>query len=119
GFVEVLFTPLLLTTTSVTNLGIVLTIAGFGGIVGALVIGIWGGPKRLTRGILLCQMAAGAIIAVGGTRASLPLWATCGFLYFGCVMMMSSCADTLWQKLVAPEIQGKVFSVLTMLGAVT
>jgi MFS family permease len=42
----VLVQPLILTLTDASGLGSILTIGGFGYLCGAILIGVWGGPKR-------------------------------------------------------------------------
>ena len=66
GMIEVLFTPLVLSFTSVTVLGTIQSIGGAGMLLGSVVMSIWGGPRTLIRGVFgfaflsqLCILALG------------------------------------------------------------
>ncbi len=46
GIITALFTPMMLTITSAEWLGVTLTVAGVGMLIGSIVMSAWGGPKR-------------------------------------------------------------------------
>ncbi len=111
----VLFTPLILSFTSVTLLGTILSIGGFGMLIGSLVMSIWGGPRRLIYGVFGFQLLGGLCFLVIGLHTIVPLLAVSIFLFFFGVPIIYGCDQALWQKKVAPDVQGKVFSMKRMI----
>ena len=51
--------PLILTFTDATGLGTILTIAGFGYLAGAVIIGSWGGPERKIYAVFSAALVMG------------------------------------------------------------
>ncbi len=115
GFTNALFTPMILAFTSADVLGTVLSIAGSGMLVGGLVMSIWGGSKRRIRGLLGFLMLAGLSIVAIGLRPSVPLIAAASFGFFFCIPIVSGSSQAIWQSKVAPDVQGRVFSVRSMI----
>lgn len=73
GVVNVLITPLGLSITSVTVLGTILSVGGIGFVAGALVMSVWGGPKRLILGVLGFSVSGGLWILIAGMHTYVPL----------------------------------------------
>jgi MFS family permease len=115
GVVEVLFTPLVLTFASVTELGTIQSIAGVGMVLGNLTMTIWGGPRSLIRGIFAFDLFAHMIILAFGLRTSLPLFALLNFLFFFSTPIINGCCDAIFLRKVAPEVQGRVFATIRMI----
>ena len=71
-----LYYPLILSRTNGDSqiLGSVTTAAGLGGVVGALLLGAWGGFKRKINGMLLGFVGAGFFRAVVGFTQIPWLW---------------------------------------------
>jgi hypothetical protein len=88
---------------------------GTAGVVGALFISIWGGPKRKIHGSL-----AGAAFAflIGGTllavARTVPAWVVAGCVTAIFIPFVSSSNDAIWQAKVAPAVQGRVLAVYGM-----
>lgn len=115
GFVNVLFTPLVLSFTTPVMLGTVVSIGGIGMLLGGIVMSAWGGPRRRVNGILGASLVSGAALAVGGLRASVPLLAGALFLLFFTGPVANACSQAIWQTKTAPDVQGKVFAVRRMI----
>ncbi len=115
GVVSVLITPLGLSLASVTLLGTVLSIGGTGMVVGSLVMSIWGGPQRLIYGILCFQLLGGFCLLVAGLSTSVPLLAVTTFLFCFGWPIIYGCYQVIWQRKVAPDVQGRVFAVRRMI----
>lgn len=84
--------------------------AGIGGVIGAIILTIWGGPKRRMQGILIGFMGAGLAKTIFGFGRSLQVWIPgqfCSSLNFP---LLSSSETALWMENTAPEIQGRVFA---------
>ncbi len=111
GVIQVLFTPLVLSFASVGTLGLVLSIAGVGMLVGSIVLSVWGGPQRRVFGILGSAAVAGLALAGFGLRPLVPLMAAAGFVAFFARPFFDGLYQALTQAKVAPEVQGRVFAL--------
>ena len=111
----VLATPLVLAFASATSLGTVLSISGSGMLMGGLLASVWGGPRNKIYGVLGFELLCGVCVAIAGLRPSLTLITVAGFLVALSVPVVDSCNNTIWQSKVAPEVQGRVFSVMRMI----
>ncbi|MEM1241268.1 MAG: MFS transporter [Cyanobacteria bacterium P01_H01_bin.26] len=84
--------------------------AGVGGVVGAIVLTLWGGPKRRVYGLLAGYIGAGVSKLVFGLGQSLSVWVpaqVCSSLNFP---LIGSCRSALWMDKISPDIQGRVFA---------
>jgi DHA3 family macrolide efflux protein-like MFS transporter len=110
-----LFTPFMLSFTSVTILGTILSIGGFGMLMGSLVMSIWGGPQRLIYGVFGFQLLGGICCLVIGLHTIVPLLAVLIFLLFFSFPIIYGCDQALWQRKVPAGVQGRVFAMKRMI----
>jgi len=93
---------------------------GVGGVVGSLLIGIWGGPKRRIHacltGAALSFLVGDFLMAVGRV---VPTWVVAAFLGAVFIPFITSAQQAIWQSKVAPDVQGRVFSAKGMLQMAT
>jgi DHA3 family macrolide efflux protein-like MFS transporter len=115
GFMNVLFTPLVLSFSSAAVLGTVLSIAGVGMLLGGITMSAWGGPKRRVNGILGFSVLSGIALMVSGFRASALLIAAGFFIVFFAGPIINGCSQAIWQTKTSPDVQGRVFSVRRMI----
>ena len=93
-------------------LGSVQSAGAIGGVVGGLLMGIWGGPRRRVNGVLLGWFSLGLLgLTVVGLGQSLAVWAGGMFLIAACSAVIDGSNQAIWQAKVAPEVQGRVFSM--------
>ena len=122
AFGTVMISPLILARSGSDELalGSVLSSLGAGGILGGIVMSIWGGPKRRIHGVLL---GLTAVCLFGylplGLGRSLALWMTGAFALTFFVPFLSGCNQAIWQAKVPPEVQGKVFAVRQFIAQIT
>ncbi|MCT8136741.1 MFS transporter [Anaerobacillus sp. CMMVII] len=116
GFVNVLLQPLIISLSSEQTLGMVLSVTGFGMLLGGILISAWGGPKNRINGIFLSCGFAGLLIALAGFTTSIVFITACFFLFLFFIPIVNSCSQALWQSKVEPTIQGRVFTIRRMLG---
>ncbi len=109
-----LLAPMILARTGSNELvfGSVQSAGAVGGVVGGLAMSTWGGPKRRVHGVLLGWLLTSLLGQVAlGLGQALPAWVVASFLFsfFGPVINASN--QAIWQAKVAPDVQGRVFSV--------
>lgn len=92
-------------------LATVQTALGLGGVAGAILVSLWGGPRRRIHGVLLAAalsfLLGDLVLALGRT---LPFWvfgAAVGALF---VPVIGASNDSIWQEKVHPAWQGRVFA---------
>ena len=110
--------PMILARTSNNSLvlGSVQSAAGIGGVVGGVLLSIWGGPRRRIHGVLLGCALGGLIGLVGvGVGRSLPVWAGTMFVMAMIFPTVNASSQSIWQSKVPPDLQGRVFSVRLMM----
>jgi MFS family permease len=107
----VLYTPLILSFGSTTQLGLAMSLSAGGFLVGGLLMSIWGGPRRRVWVVMLFMLLLGLFSALIGLRASMGLIIISGFFATLCVPILSSSNQVIWQKKVAPDVQGRVFAI--------
>lgn len=113
--VEVLVTPLVLSLASPTVLGTIMSISGIGLLGGSLLMSIRGESRRLINSILSFQLLGGLCILLVGLYTAVPIIALAGFLYFFGLPIINGCSYVLWQRKVAPDVQGRVFAMERMI----
>jgi len=110
GVVRTLIGPLVLGFADSRALGFVLSSGGLGMLLGSGVMLTWGGPKRQVYGIMIFALMLGILLFLGAARPSTPLIALGAFGGFFTAPLISGCSDTIWQRKVPSDVQGRVFS---------
>ncbi len=109
----VLLSPMILARTGNNELllGSVMSIGAVGGLVGGIILSVWGGPRRRIHGVLL-GLAALRIFGQGllGLGNSLPIWAAAYFIVSFFLPIVNGANQAIWQAKVPPDVQGRVFS---------
>jgi DHA3 family macrolide efflux protein-like MFS transporter len=111
AFVAVLAAPMMLAFTNPAVLGVTMSVAGTGMLVGSIVLGVTGGPKRLIRGMTLFMVAGSLGMALMGIRQHVVLITAACFVFFCTMPFVQGCYDTIIRTKVAPDIQGRMFAV--------
>ncbi|MCC6500315.1 MAG: MFS transporter [Anaerolineales bacterium] len=111
----VLIAPLILSRYSASTLGTVQMFFGLGMLAGGIVSSVWAGPKRRVTAVigyigfgLLGMLVAGLRPEAIYTGAGL-FW----MLFF--VPLSSAASQAVFQSKVAPEVQGRVFGIRSMI----
>jgi non-ribosomal peptide synthetase component F/MFS family permease len=115
SIVQVLLTPLILSFGSATNLGFVNSATAAGGLIGSLVLGIWGGPRNRVNGILLFLLLQAPVLLLGALHPNVMLIAAACFVYTALSPLVGGLSQTIWQSKVAHEIQGRVFAMRSLI----
>lgn len=115
GIAYALYQPLLLSFASVRVVGLMSTIGACGMLTGALVMGLWGGPKRRIRGVFGFGLLYGVGLATAGLRESVPLVAVAFFAIICGMPIIFGSMQAMWLCKTPPDLQGRVFAVWTMI----
>jgi len=114
SMVFIILAPMILARTNNDELiyGSVMSAGAVGGVIGGLVMSAWGGPKRRIHGVLggwiLASLVEGVVMGLG---RSLPVWAAASLLGAFFVPVINGSNQAIWQAKVAPDVQGRVFSI--------
>ncbi|AOY81578.1 MFS transporter [Moorena producens JHB] len=111
GIFNVLTTPLVLSLTSPTGLGIVLSIGSSGVVLGSLMMSIWKAQEHYIKTIFGFTLLAGLFIFLAGLRPSLSLFTVSDFCLLATYPVISGLVQVMFQKKVPPEVQGRVFGL--------
>lgn len=109
-------TVLARTGNDAVALGSVQSLAGAGGLLGAIIMGVWGGPRVKVRGVFVGIIASGllgsVVFAIGRT---LPAMMVGAFATVFFIPILNGSSQAIWQSKVAPSVQGKVFAARRVL----
>ena len=117
-----LIAPMILgrTGNNAQLLGLVQSVGSAGGVVGALLISVWGGPKRRVNGVIFGWLFAGLLGQIFyGTNLGLPVWMAAAFIYNFFFPLLNSSNQAIWQSKVPPDLQGRVFSIRRLIAQIT
>jgi len=108
-----ILSPLILARTDNNTqiLGQIFSAAGIGGVIGGTMISIWGGPKQRIPSLLMSMMGAGVAKTIFGLATTPFLWIPAQFSSSLNFPLIASTNGSLWLDKVAPEIQGRIFSL--------
>jgi MFS family permease len=113
GFAFTVMAPMILAQTGNDEvaLGSVQSVMGIAGVVGSLLLTVWGGPKRRIHGVLLGMILGSLLgeLVLGLGRSPLG-WAVGGFFAALFVPITNGSNQAIWQAKVAPDVQGRVFA---------
>jgi hypothetical protein len=117
GIVRVLLLPMILSFTTTAVLGVIVSAAGLGLLLGGVVMGIWGGPKNRVRGLLSFGSLFGVSLLLAGARASATLVGIASFWMYFFTSLVNGCSQAIWVSKTPAEIQGRVFALRWMVAS--
>lgn len=117
SIVTVLVIPLVVSFSTASAAGLVLSISGLGAVVGSVIVSVYGEPKRLVRTIMGGICLSGLLTAISGVRASLLVIAIPTVIVLLFLPIVNGASQVVWQTKVAEGAQGRVFSLRRMIGS--
>lgn len=100
--------------------GSVQSVGAIGGVVGGVVMSMWGGPKRRVHGVLLGWVGSGLLAQMlMGLGRGLPVWALAMFIGGLLIPIINGSNQAIWQAKVAPDVQGRVFASRRLIAWIT
>ncbi len=117
-----LLAPMILARTGNDELllGSVEAFGAIGGVIGSIVLSIWGGPKRRVHGVLL-GMAASAFLGqtLVGLGQGMIIWSLGLFGSSFFVPLLNGSNQAIWQAKVPPDLQGRVFATRLLIAQIS
>ncbi|CAG0997448.1 hypothetical protein ANAEL_02694 [Anaerolineales bacterium] len=101
---------LLRTGNDSVSLGAVLSAGAVGGVVGGVVMSLWGGFKRRVHGVLAGWIISSVFFSLVGVGTWLPFWVVMSALSSLPGPLIDGSNQAIWQSKVPPDLQGRVFS---------
>lgn len=118
GITATVLAPMVLARTNQNSLiyGTVETAAAAGAIAGGLIMTAWGGFKRRVHGVLGGWLFAGLFgFTLIGLKFGLPTWLAGVALASLATGVINASNQSIWQSKVAPDLQGRISSVRTLI----
>lgn len=115
GFIQMLFTPLLLAFTDTSALGAAETFCASGMLVTSLLIGVFSIKKNHTRVLSVSLFGAGIFMAGFGLRENMIMICASGFLFFAMLPFIDSCVDFLLRTNISNDTQGRAWGIIGVL----
>jgi MFS family permease len=118
----VLLAPMILARTGNNELllGTVQSTLGIGGLLGGILLSVWGGPRRKVDGVLIGMIATSLLgSTVLGMGQSLPFWLVGAFGAMFFIPILNGSNQAIWQSKVAPDVQGRVFATRRLIAQIT
>lgn len=122
GFSNTLLAPMILARTGNDQviLGSIMSAVGIGGLIGSIVLTVWGGPKRKVHGILFGLAALSLFGALFfGLGQGVYVWALTSFLGMLFLPIVNGSSQAIWQAKVAPDVQGRVFATRLLIAQIS
>ena len=89
------------------------------GLVGGVLMSVWGGFKRRVHGVLFGWIIGGIGMAIIGFAGGLPIWITGLAITSIVAPLVNGSNQAIWQSKVAPDLQGRVFSSRRLIAWIT
>lgn len=106
--IVVVIQPLILTFTDASGLGLILTVGGFGYLLGAILIGVWGGPKRKIFAIYGAALFMGIGMGILPLSTNPVIVSIGAFLLAAALPISLACNQAIIQKKVHSMYIGRV-----------
>ncbi|HEY3477051.1 MAG TPA: MFS transporter [Anaerolineales bacterium] len=111
----VLTGPMILSRFPASTLGMIQMFIGFGMLAGGILSSLWAGPRRKISAVIGFIGLSLVGMCIAGLRPS-PYSIGAGLLWMMvCIPLASASSNALFQSKVAPEVQGRVFSIRAMI----
>lgn len=115
GGIGVLIMPMVINMTTVVMYGNLAAAGGVCLLLGGLVMGIWGGPKRRVPGMLNFMILQGVAIALGGIFPTFWPLAIAFCIFNFATAIVDACGMVLWQSKIPANLQGRALAASTLL----
>lgn len=102
------------------TLATVQSMLGIGGLIGGIIMSIWGGPKRRVHGVFMGMFLSGIFgQMLLGIGQNVITWSVGAFMLMFFIPFVNGSNQAIWQSKVPPDLQGRVFSVRRLVAQIT
>lgn len=108
----VLVQPLILSFAGAATLGVLMFAGGSGLFIGAMTMGVWGGPRRKITGVWVFTLIGGLAMAAHSLRPSALLIGLMAPLFLFTLPVVNGCAHTVLQLKVEQHALGRVMGTV-------
>jgi MFS family permease len=115
GFIQTLFTPMMLSLTDAKTLGVVESISAVGMLISSLVIGMVTITKKYVEQLIVGLALAGLFIALIGFTPNVFIIGGAGFLFFAVLPFVNTSADVLVRRNIPEDKQGRAWGLIGIL----
>lgn len=112
GFIQTLFTPMILAFADSAALGIAETISASGMLVTSVIIGVMSINKGYVKMLSLSLFFCGIFMALFGLRENLILICISGFLFFSMLPFANTSLDVLIRTNIENSVQGRAWGLI-------
>ena len=121
GMQWTLLAPMILSRTGNNEIifGSVQSAGAIGGVIGGVLMSLWGGFKRRIHGVLLGWILTSLVLALLGIGRGPSVWIPSMLVGALFVPLINGSSQAIWQAKVAPDLQGRVFSARRLIAWVT
>ena len=118
GFLQTLFTPMVLAFSDSATLGTAETICALGMLVSSIIIGMVSLRKGYVKILSLSLAGAGFFMAVFGLKESIPMMCVSGFFFFAMLPFANTALDYLLRTNIDNTCQGRAWGLIGVLSQV-
>jgi MFS family permease len=115
GFIQTLFTPMMLSLTDAKTLGAVESISAVGMLIGSVVIGMVTITKKYVKQLVAGLALVGLFIALVGFTPNIFIIGGAGFLFFAALSFVNTSADVLIRRNIPEDKQGRAWGLIGIL----
>ena len=114
GMVGALISPMILGFTNAPQLGVIISIAGFGLLTGSVIMSTWGGSQHRIKDLLFSEIFSGFCFLLIGFKPEILPIALGAFGAHLTIGIVAGSNQAIWQNKVEPDAQGRVFAFQQM-----
>jgi MFS family permease len=112
GFLQTLFTPMMLAISDAQTLGAAESVSTIGMLISSLVLGMVTVTKKYVKQLVIGLSTAGLFMAFMGLRPNAYTISLAGFLFFAALPFINTSADVLVRRNIPDEKQGRVWGLV-------
>jgi MFS family permease len=112
GIQWTLLAPMILSRTGNNEIvfGSVQSAGAIGGVLGGVLMSLWGGFKRRIHGVLVGWIVSSVVLVFLGVGRGPSVWIPAMLVGAAFFPLVNSSSQAIWQAKVPPDLQGRVFS---------
>ncbi|OMC95085.1 MFS transporter [Paenibacillus odorifer] len=115
GFLQTLYTPMLLPFTDTKTLGTVLSVSAIGMLLGSLIIGVFSIDRKYIKVLALGLGFAGLFFSLVGLTTNVAFITAAGFLFFATLPFVNTSADVMIRNHIPNDTQGRAWGIIGIL----